>query len=144
MWKALVSFLVTVVLAFALQDRITRYAGPVRLMIAVVTATCFIPATYYFLNGILDGNPAVEVSSHVISKQISQGKYGGPDLVVNLRWNRETIEEVFRVGRETYSTVKPGDSVWVVVHPGAFSTAWYGKGLLSTGHDAIELGSNRQ
>ena len=139
-----VSFLVAVGLANVLGDRKTRYATLVRLLIVFVTATCLIPAGYFFLNGILDGSPAMEVPSRVISKQISQGRYGGPDLFVSLSWNQQAIEETFRVDRKTYSEVEPGDSVRVIVHPGAFSTPWYGEGIQSTGHDAIDLGQNRQ
>ena len=139
-----VSFVVAVGLAIVLGERITRYATLVRLLIVCVTATCLIPAGYFFLNGILDGNPAMEVPSRVISKQISQGEYGGPDLFVSLSWNQQAIEETFRVDRKTYSEVEPGDSVRVIVHPGAFSTPWYGEGIQSTGHNAIDLGQNRQ
>ena len=96
-----VSFVVAVGLAIVLGERITRYATLVRLLIVFVTATCLIPAGYFFLNGILDGSPAMEVPSRVISKQISQGRYGGPDLFVSLSWNQQAIEETFRVDRKT-------------------------------------------
>jgi len=139
-----VSLVVAAGLAIVLGERITRYATLVRLSIVFVTATCLIPAGYFFLNGILDGNPAREVPSRVISKQISPGTYGGPDLYVSLSWNQQAIEETFRVDRKTYSEVEPGDSVRVIVHPGAFSTPWYGEGIQSTGHNAVDLGQNRQ
>jgi len=130
-----VSFVVLVVLAFALQDQIVRYAAVVRVLIVLVAATCLMPAAYYFLNGILDGNPSVEVPSRVTSKNVSQGKYGGPDLVVSLSWNQQTIDQVFRVGHKTYSAVEPGDSVRIVVHPGAFLQPWYSDVHISDDHD---------
>jgi hypothetical protein len=138
-----VSFIVAVGLAFVIGNRITRYATYVRLLIVLVTFTCFIPAGFFFLNGILDGNPPREIPSRVITKQISHGTYGGPDLFVSLSWNQQAIEESFRVDRDTYSKVEPGDSVRVTIHPGAFSRPWYGKGIQSTGHDAIDLEQNR-
>jgi hypothetical protein len=139
-----VSFVVAIGLAIVLGERITRYATLVRLLIVFVAATCFVPAGYFFLNGILDGNPAIEVPSRVISKQISQGRYGGPNLFVSLSWNQQTIEETFSVSGKTYSEVEPGDLVRIIVHPGAFSTPWYGEGIQSTGNNAIDLRQNGQ
>jgi len=90
------------------------------------------PAAYYFLNGLLDANPAMEVPSRVITKDIGHGRYGGPVLVVSLSWNQKRIEENIGVSHEKYSAAEPGDSVRVVVHPGAFSQPWYDDVLLSS------------
>jgi hypothetical protein len=134
-----------IVLLLTLYDRLTRWAIFVRLMFVMFAAASVMPAAYYFLNGALDGNPRVEVQALVSSKFLGHGRYTPAyGLVWTLSWNRERIEESSGVSREKFSRVEPGDSVRVVVHPGAFSTPWYGEGLLSSGDDAIDLGRNRQ
>jgi hypothetical protein len=125
-------FVGAIVLALVLRQQLTRYATFVRLMIVLVTATFVMPAAYYFLNGMLDSNPAVEVPSRVIMKDIGHGRYGAPVLVVSLSWKQKRIEENIGVSREKYSAAEPGDSVRVIVHPGAFSQPWYGDVLLSS------------
>jgi hypothetical protein len=125
-----VSFLFAVALSFVLRNQMPRYALLIRLTIVFVAVTCLLPATYFLLNGILDGDTPTEISSLVISKHIGQGTYGGPDLFVRLSWRQHMIEQAFRVDSKTYSAVEPGDSVRVVIHPGAFSQPWYSDRLL--------------
>jgi len=125
-------FVGAIVLAFVLRQHLTRYATFVRLIIVLVTVTFVMPAAYYFLNGILDANPAVEVPSTVILKDIGHGTFGGPVLVVSLSWKQKRIEENIGVSREKYSAAEPGDSVRVIVHPGLFSQPWYSDVLLSS------------
>jgi hypothetical protein len=126
------SFVGAVVLGLVIRRQLTRYATAVRLIIVLVTVAFVMPAAYYFLNGLLDANPAMEVPSRVITKDIGHGRYGGPVLVVSLSWNQKRIEENIGVSHEKYSAAEPGDSVRVVVHPGAFSQPWYGDVLLSS------------
>jgi hypothetical protein len=40
------------------------------------------------------------------------------------------VELTIDVSRETFSSAEPGDSVQLVVHPGAFSQPWYGDIIL--------------
>jgi hypothetical protein len=134
-----------IVFVLTVCDRLTRWALFVRLMFVLIAAASVMPAAYYFLNGAMDGNPPVKVQALVSSKFLGQGRYTPAyGLVWTLSWNRERIEESSGVSHEEFSRVEPGDFVRVVVHPGAFSTPWYGGGLLSSGDDAIDLGRNRQ
>lgn len=124
------------ILYSGIGKRIVRYSRLVIPLIISIAIACLISGGYFFLNGILDGKPALEVQSHVISKYISIGRGGGPDVLVNLSWNQQTVEEKFRVDRRTYSEAEPGDSVRLLVHPGAFSTPWYGS--VDFGHNATD------
>ena len=121
-----------IILMFVLRQQLTRYATFVRLIIVLVTVAFIMPGAYYFLNGMLDANPAVEVPSRVIMKDIGHRRHGGPVLVVSLSWNQKRIEENINVSREKYSAVEPGDSVLVEVHPGTFSQPWCGDVFLSS------------
>jgi hypothetical protein len=153
MWNSLVDymfptlFLIPAVIVFVLVycQRLTRYAALVRLIFVLVAAAFVVPAAFYFLNGALDHKPPVEVQALVSSKYSGQGRnenaYG---LIWTLSWNGKRIEQDSGVSREIFSATDPGDSVRVVVHPGTFSTPWYGKGILSNSHDAINQGRNRQ
>jgi hypothetical protein len=126
-----ISLVVALVLAFFLLDRLTRYAKLAIFSIIFVAATFVMPAAYYFLNGILDGNPAREIPSIVLRKGISGGYRGrGPYLVLSLPWNSEIISVPVWVKDRTFSDAEPGDSVRLVVHPGAFSQPWHGDVLL--------------
>jgi hypothetical protein len=132
-----------IVLVLVNYDRLERYTVPVRLMFVLVAAAAVMLAAFYFLNGALDGNPLVEAQALVLSKGVSyNGKYGASYVVeVNILWNQKRIEEGVSASRETFSVIEPGDSVRLAVHPGAFSTPWYGKGFLSNGQDAIRFNS---
>jgi hypothetical protein len=117
------------ILAFFFLDRRTRYPKLSIFLIILVAVTFLVPPAYYFLNGILDGNPAKQIPSIVIRKGISSGKGGGPYLVLDLPWNYEKISVGVRVSSRTLSDAEQGDSVRLVVHPGAFSLPWYGEVL---------------
>jgi hypothetical protein len=120
-----ISLVVALALAFILQDQLTRYATLVRLLIVLVAATFVMPPAYYFMNGILDGNPAREIPAIVLGKYRGGYKRGGPYLVLSLPWNSERINVKTRVSDRTFSDAEPGDSVRLVVHPGAFSLPWH-------------------
>jgi hypothetical protein len=121
-----IPFVVAVVLAFNFLDRRTRFPKFSICLMILVAATCLVPPGYYFLNGILDGNPAREIPANVLRKGISSGRGGGPFLVLSLPWNSERVDVSVRVSSRTLSDAEQGDSVRLVVHPGAFSLPWYG------------------
>ena len=106
-----------------LGNRQTRHANFVRFTILLVTLSFVTPAAYFFLNGMLDSSPSVEVPSRVIAKAIQ--KRGARVLAVDLQWSQKRIEENIQVSNDIYSAVEPGDTVRVVIHPGAFSQPWY-------------------
>ena len=107
-------------IVFVYWQRLTRYAGLFRLIIFLIAAAFFIPATYYCLNGALDRNPPVVVQAVVSRKSKSDYNLGW-----GLSWNGKRIEQVCGVSHEMFSAVEPGDAVLVVVHPGAFSHPWF-------------------
>jgi hypothetical protein len=123
-------FLAAMAAVLMLGQRQTRYANFVRLMVVLVTISLYVPAAYFFLNGMLDSSQAVEVPSRVMMKTIS--KKGSPIFGVNLEWNQKRIEENMEVSRDTYYAITPGEFVRVVIHPGAFSQPWYDDVLVST------------
>ncbi len=116
--------------AHMLGQRQMRYANYVRLMIVLVTISFYAPVAYFFLNGILDSSPGMGVPSRVVAKAIQ--KRGGRVLAVDLLWYHKRIEENINVSDDIYSAVEPGDTVRVVIHPGAFSQPWYGDVLTGT------------
>ena len=124
-------FVGAIIYVLVVREHLTRYAKFIRLLIVLVTVSFVLQAAYFLLNGILDGNPAVEVPSSVIRKVVAQGKCCGPVLVVSLSWNRQIIGQNINVGRDMFASVKPGESVRVVIHSGAFSQPWYSDVLLS-------------
>jgi len=115
---------------FRLSDRLERYITFVRAISVSLTAATLILAAFLFLNGAFDAHPPVEADALVSSKFVTQGKFAGPALVLNISWNQERVEETLSVSRKTFSVVEPGDSVRVIVHPGAFSMPWYGKSVI--------------
>jgi hypothetical protein len=118
-----------------LLGRLARHISFVRAMFVLASATTLLLAAFFFLNGALDKHRPVEADALLSTKYVTQGKFTGPFLVLSIAWNHRRIEETLRVSREIFSAVEPGDSVRVVVHPGAFSTPWYG-GVLPSGSRA--------
>jgi hypothetical protein len=123
------SFIGAILLTLVIHRQLPRHATLVRVTLVLVTATFLMPAAYFFLNGIFDGNPAKEVPARVIGKDYSDGN--GFTLVLSLSWNQKVIEKNVGVSREKYTSAEPGDSVRVVIHPGEFSQPWYSDVLLS-------------
>lgn len=128
-----------IVLGCVLWSRLTRYANLIRMATVLVAASWLVPPAYFFFNGILDGHSSTAVRSSVISKQITLGRDGGPDLIISISWNHQDVVQTFRVDPDIYSAVKPGDVVKVLLHPGAFAKPWYGDGLFSNGRNQVEL-----
>lgn len=134
-----------ILLVLWLCNALTRYAVLARVLIAFAAAAFVMSAAYYFLNGVLDRNPPLMVHAVVYRKDVSSNADGTfYYLECTVAWEQKTIEQDFEVSLKTFTDAKPGDSVRIAIHSGAFSTPWYGKGLLTNGHDAVELGSNHQ
>jgi hypothetical protein len=107
-------------------QHMSRYAVLLRSTIVLATAIPLVATAYYSLNGVLDGNPPVEVRALVSHKSIeNDGESTYYDFVCTLSWNRKRIEQNLGVNSETFSAAQPGDAVRVVIHPGAFSQPWY-------------------
>jgi hypothetical protein len=132
---------VPLVTAVALDKfhRLTRYATLVRTMMVFAAATLVLLASYFYLNGSLDGNPSVEAEGIVSQKFLKSGKYGPSYyLTVTISWNGERFEDDdLSVGHATYSVSEAGDSVRVIVHPGEFSLPWYSAVLPSGSRESI-------
>jgi hypothetical protein len=119
--------------------RLARYALFVRIVFVLVAAVPVLYAAFFFLNGVLDGNAPVEAQALVSRKALNYGE--GPRYILDVRlsWNQKPVEGSVGVTHQTFSAVEPGDTVHLLVHPGAFSTPWYDEDLLSKGNDAVRL-----
>lgn len=120
-----------------LLGQLQRYITFVRAMFVLASAATLILAAFFFLNGALDEHPPAEANALVSTKSVTRGKFAHPYIVMAIAWNQRQIEETLSVSRETFSVVEPGDSVRVVIHPGAFSLPWYGDVLLSKNRAVI-------
>jgi hypothetical protein len=131
----------TTVLVLDHFARLARYALAVRIMFVLVAAVPVLYAAFFFLNGALDGNAPVEAQALVSRKAVNYSE--GPRYILDVRlsWNHKPSEGSVGVTHQTFSAVKPGDTVHLLVHPGAFSTPWYDEKLLSSGHDVVKLNS---
>jgi hypothetical protein len=125
----LISLVVAVALWLLLQDHLTRYATLIRILIVFVAVTFIMPPAYVALNALLDGSPAMEVPSTIVTKGVSSGKGGGPYLILSLEWNHTRMNKYIRVTNWTLADAEPGDAVRLVVHRGRFAQPWYGEVL---------------
>jgi hypothetical protein len=123
-----ISLVLAIALAFLLQDQLTRYWILSIFLIVFVAATFLYPGAYDFLNGFLDRNPATEVTTQVLGKGINPLRRDGQFIVLSLPLNREKANVEIMVGTRTFNAVKPGDSVHLLFHPGAFSLPWHDDG----------------
>ena len=127
----------SIVFGLVLCDRLTRYAGLVRLMFAMAAATFVLFAAFLLLNGGLDSSRPVEAQAYVSEKYINNGKGAAYRLMWTLSWNQEKMEQGLAVSRETFFATEQGDSVRVAVHRGALLQPWYSDVVLSTSRDHI-------
>lgn len=116
-----------------------RYAILIKLMFVTFAAALIVTATYFSLNGALDNHAPADAPAIVVRKAVGYGDGPAYLLVVNLSWDRKQIEEDIGVSRQIFLAVEPGDSVLLVVHPGAFGTPWYGEGLLASDFDKVRI-----
>jgi len=112
---------------------LARYIMFARVIYVLCSAAILILTAFIFLNGALDEHPPVEADALVSTKYVTRGRFAGPVLDLSIEWNQRRSEETLAVSRETFSAVEPGDSVSVVVHPGAFSIPWYGNVVVVNG-----------
>jgi hypothetical protein len=91
-------------------------------MFLLLAAAYVVPAAYYLLIGAVDGNPPVEVQALVSSKGVNDDREDDSYVpVLSLSWKQQRIEGGADVRPEMFSGAEPGDSVRVLLHPGAFS-----------------------
>jgi len=122
-------------------NRLARYAVFVKAMLGLTSVILLVLSAFVFLNGALDKNPPVEARAIVSGKFVSHAKGPTPGLELTIEWNQQEIKKSIDVKRETFSAFEPGDYVNLEIHPGAFSTPWYGDGHILKGNDAIMPGS---
>lgn len=116
-----------------------EYAKFTRSTSLVAATLLLIFAAVYLLNGALDRHVTTEVQATIASKFVTRGLWGGNTLALTMTWDQKPMEETIRVSSEIFSKAEPGDSVGLIVHPGAFSLPWYGSGRFVNGRDAIRL-----
>lgn len=137
-------FIVLLFLAVTLMNvsLVAQYAKFTRST-SLAAATFFVLfAAVYLLNGALDRHVPTEVQATIASKFVTRGLWGGNILALATTWNQKPMEETIRVSSEVFSKAERGDSVGLIVHPGAFSLPWYGSGRIVNGQDAIRLKSH--
>jgi hypothetical protein len=123
-----ISLVLALALAFLLQDQLTRYWILSIFLIIFVAATFLYAGAYDFLNGFLDRNPATEITTQVLGKGVNPLRRNGQFIVLTLPLNGERVNVEIIVNTRVFNAVKPGDSVHLLLHPGAFSLPWHDDG----------------
>jgi YD repeat-containing protein len=83
-------------------------------------------AAFLLLNGWLDRYPPVQASTRVTQKNATTGRGGASySLVVSPSWRTGRVEERLEVSGTTFSTVRRGEPIRVVVHRGALGLSWF-------------------
>ena len=123
-----ISLVLALALAFLLQDKLTRYWIFTIFLIVFGAATFLYPGAYEFLNGFLDRNPAIEITTQVLEKGVNPFLRNGQFIVLNLPLNRKRANVEIMVNTRTFNAVTPDDSVHLLFHPGAFSLPWHDDG----------------
>ncbi|MGA7794829.1 MAG: hypothetical protein WCA19_17460 [Candidatus Acidiferrales bacterium] len=131
-------FLVTFLVSIALDGQRAKF---IRSMYLVATTFFILSAAVFFLNGALDKHVPKEIQATVAGKAVARGLTEGNVLALAVTWNQKQMVETLRVNNQIFSKAERGDSVGLIVHPGAFSMPWYGAGHLVNGQDAILLNS---
>lgn len=80
------------------------------------------------LNGAMDRYPPMQFQTHVVhGSYFRSAKFGDTyNMVVSPSWRLGRNEETLRVNLPTFSTLRSGEQVRVVIHRGAFSMPWLG------------------
>lgn len=119
-WPAIVLLPVPIGFVFVHWRRLPRHAGLFRLAVFLITAAFVMLGPYYFLNGLLDGNPPVEAQVIVSSKSRT---------CCNIEWtlsrNGKKIVQASAVNPETFYNLQLDEAARVAVHPGAFLLPWF-------------------
>jgi len=102
---------------------VSRHTAQVYELDAVVLAIC---AAFLFLNGALDKYPSVQAQTRVARKSVTRGR-GGPSysLIVTPSWRNGRADERLEVSGATFSMVRTGEPVLVIVHRGMFRLPWF-------------------
>jgi hypothetical protein len=128
MGLALVLFFVPLLTTIVLtrRKRFALHAPFVRSIYAWAGVALVTFAALLFLNGALDKSSPVEAKTSVIRKSVSRGR-GGPSysLTVAPSWRLGRDDEGLEVNGATFSIVRTGQLVRVVVHRGAFGLPWF-------------------
>jgi hypothetical protein len=84
-------------------------------------------AVLLFLNGALDTHSSAQAHARVVQKTASRGARGPAtySLVVAPSWRPGRNDETLEVSSSTFSGVRTGESVRVVVHQGLFRLPWF-------------------
>jgi hypothetical protein len=108
------------------SEPMVRYASVIRLVLVLAAVASITPEAYYFLNGMLDGRDPVAVWTVISDKEEVNNGSGIIDLLdCRLSWHQKTLDESFAVSWTVFSAAEKGNSIRVLIHPGAFSQPWY-------------------
>jgi hypothetical protein len=109
--------------------RFVQQAARIKRVFVWMAALLITYVVFCFLNVALDKQPPIEVPARVVSKETGRAsRIGGTAYVLQLSrpWDQQQLEAECSVSPQKFSDVEPGDLVYLVVHPGAFSLAWRG------------------
>jgi hypothetical protein len=126
MGVALVLFFIPTAMILAVRKNPAAHAERVRKTCAWSAIALVSFAIFLFLNGNLDRNPPVQIQTTLIRKSVARGR-GGPNysLIVAPSWRQGRRDEELNVSGATFSKVRIGESVLVVVHRGLLGLPWF-------------------
>ena len=113
-------------LAFSIRRQLSSHVEMLKGIYRLTAVVLAIFAAFLFLNGAMDKYPSEQAETRVTQKLIARGKYGQSySLIVTPSWRSGRLEERLEVDGPTYSMVRTGDPVRVVLHRGAFRLPWF-------------------
>jgi hypothetical protein len=104
-----------------------RQAARIKRVFGWMAALLIVYVAFCFLNVGLDTQPPIEVPVRVVSTESGRAsRLGGTVYLLRLSvpWHQQQVGAEVSVSPQKFSEVEPGDLVYLVVHPGAFSLAW--------------------
>lgn len=114
--------------------KLARSTASIRLMFAALVLPVLAIATLFILNGALDNYPPVATQAVVVQKKEGVCR-SCRCIVLRLDFNQHQIQSCLTAEPQTYSTVEPGDSVTILVHPGRLAQPWFGGFYADQPHD---------
>jgi hypothetical protein len=128
MGVGLVSFFTPMLahIAFSVRQQLSSHTALLKGMYELAAVVLAIFAAFLFLNGALDKNPSLQAHTRVAQKSVTRGR-GRPSysLIVTPSWRPGRVEERLEVSGATFSMVRRGEAVLVVVHRGVFRLPWF-------------------
>jgi hypothetical protein len=127
---ALAGFFIPVLahVVLAARKRLVPHVNFLRLLYRGTGVLLIALAALVLGNGFLDRSPAKQVVASVTRKNESYSRRGSTySLIVSPSWRAGRNNERLEVSARTFSKVRPGASVAIDVHRGAFGIEWFSR-----------------